>query len=91
MLTPEVIRGESTAADGFVAIRDGVIVGVGSGDGAEWEAERVVDLGDATLAPGFVDAHIHPIMGLQLTRGVDLSGLQSVGRRCAAALAAHIA
>ncbi|KQM82598.1 amidohydrolase [Agromyces sp. Leaf222] len=89
VLTPEVISGESEAAPGFVAIRDGVIVEVGDGDGAEWQAGRVVDLGEATLAPGFIDAHIHPIMGLQLTRGVDLSGLQSLDE-VRAALVSHI-
>jgi predicted amidohydrolase YtcJ len=35
----------------------------------------VLDLGEATVSAGFVDAHIHPIIGLQLTRGLDLSGI----------------
>ena len=33
----------------------------------------MVDLGSATLTPGLVDCHIHPVFGLDLTIGVDLS------------------
>jgi predicted amidohydrolase YtcJ len=58
-----------------VAVRDGVIAAVGSrADAAGWQAAEVIDFGDAVLTPGLVDCHIHPVFGLELTRGCDLSG-----------------
>ncbi|MET8763470.1 amidohydrolase [Lentzea sp. NPDC004782] len=60
-----------------VAVRDGVISAVGSRrDARDWRGPgtEVVDLGPAVLTPGLVDGHIHPVAGLSLTAGVDLSG-----------------
>lgn len=48
-----VLSAEVHAAD--IAIWDGWIAGVGSG----YEGAEVVDLDDAYVAPGFIDAHIH--------------------------------
>ncbi|WP_034271469.1 amidohydrolase [Haloechinothrix halophila] len=49
-----------------VAVRDGVVVAVG-GDAevATYvaSADDVVDLSGQLLVPGFVDAHVHPVMG----------------------------
>jgi predicted amidohydrolase YtcJ len=67
-------RGEVTA----VAIRAGRIAAVGGRDDvAAWRGSstRVVDLGAATITPGLIDAHIHPVLGAQLTRGAALLGL----------------
>ncbi|ASN20294.1 amidohydrolase [Arthrobacter sp. YN] len=71
-------RGDSHQA---VAVRDGVITAVGSrAEALDWAhaGTRVVDLGNATLTPGLVDCHIHPVFGLDLTIGVDLSGAATV-------------
>jgi len=58
-----------------VAVQDGVIAAVGSRSDAEsWPAAEVVDFGPAVLTPGLVDCHIHPVFGLELSRGCDLSG-----------------
>ncbi|MCD4852253.1 amidohydrolase [Arthrobacter sp. AK01] len=60
-----------------IAVRGGVITAVGSRlDAQQWQqaGTRVVDLGSATLTPGLVDCHLHPVFGLDLTIGVDLSG-----------------
>lgn len=64
-----------------VAVQDGVIAAVGSReDAAGWrtDAPEVIDLGAATLTPGLVDCHIHPVFGLDMTGGVDLSGAASL-------------
>ncbi|MFJ4228917.1 amidohydrolase [Paenarthrobacter nicotinovorans] len=64
-----------------VAVTDGTITAVGSrGDAQGWRGSgtRVVDLGSATLTPGLVDCHIHPVFGLDLTVGVDLSGASTL-------------
>ncbi|MFP3463165.1 amidohydrolase [Arthrobacter globiformis] len=58
-----------------VAVRNGVIAAVGSrADAAGWQAAEVTDFGDAVLTPGLVDCHMHPVFGVELTRGCDLSG-----------------
>lgn len=68
-------RPSGSPAPQAVAVRDGVIAAVGSrADAAEWPAAEVIDFGDAVLTPGLVDCHIHPVFGLELTRGCDLSG-----------------
>ena len=67
-----------------MAIRAGRIAALGTReDVARWRgpATRVVDLGAATVTPGLIDAHIHPVLGAQLTRGVALLGLDLDGVR----------
>jgi imidazolonepropionase-like amidohydrolase len=46
---------------GIVVVRDGKIVAAGSSANAPADA-LVIDLGDATLLPGFIDAHTHLTM-----------------------------
>ncbi|WP_026546740.1 amidohydrolase [Paenarthrobacter nicotinovorans] len=75
--TIHTMDGRGTDSLQAVAVRDGVVTAVGSrSDAQDWahEGTRVVDLGNATLTPGLVDCHIHPVFGLDLTIGVDLSG-----------------
>lgn len=64
-----------------VALRAGTILAVGSRDDVrDWRGKHteVVDLGTATLTPGLVDGHVHPVMGLDLTLGLDLSRVRTV-------------
>ena len=75
-----------------VGVRGGRIAAVGTRDDiASWRgaATRVVDLGSATITPGLIDAHIHPVLGAGLTRGAALLGLDLDGVR--RALAEHAA
>lgn len=43
---------------GVIVVQDGKILSVGNAQAAPANA-RVIDLGDATLLPGFIDAHTH--------------------------------
>ncbi|GAA5025631.1 amidohydrolase [Microbacterium fluvii] len=93
VLTPAVLAGDEAAAAGFVAVRGDTIVAVGSESDADaWaaHAHRVVDVGTGCLTAGIVDAHIHPVGGIRMTRGVDLSGIQDLAA-ARAALAAEAA
>lgn len=79
-----------------VLVRAGRIAAVAPAtEAATLGADRVVDLGDATLLPGFVDAHVHlTATGLTLGGGADLRAVRSAAellqavRRAAAGLAA---
>lgn len=64
-----------------VAVKDGLITAVGTrADAESWQAPEVMDFGSAVLTPGLVDCHIHPVLGLELTRGRDLSGAADLGQ-----------
>ncbi len=54
-------KSNSLTTPGLVVITDNKITGVGSGASVPAGAQ-VIDLGDATLLPGFIDAHTHLTM-----------------------------
>lgn len=56
-----------------VLVDGGRVLAVGAAGDLRAAAGRVVDLGDAVLTPGLVDGHSHPVAGLSLTAGVDLT------------------
>lgn len=73
-----------TAQDPFATamlVVDGAIAWIGDDDGAAIyadEADEVIGLRGALVAPSFVDAHVHlTSLGLMLT-GLDLSGARSL-------------
>lgn len=53
--------GKALTKPGLVVVSAGKIVGVGA-DAAIPAGAQVIDLGDATLLPGFIDAHTHLTM-----------------------------
>lgn len=72
-----------------VAVRDGTVVAVGGDQEVApylRDADEVVDLGGRLLLPGFVDAHVHPVMGglermrCDLTDGRTLDDYQATVR-----------
>lgn len=79
ILSKSILLGEDLQeTDGFLAVNDGVIVGTGpAGEARNWtpRARQVIDAGSATVTPGLIDAHIHPILGSTIARGLDLNGL----------------
>jgi len=54
-------KSSALATPAMVVVTDGQIVGVGTNAAVPAGAE-VIDLGDATLLPGFIDAHTHLTM-----------------------------
>jgi len=54
-------KGNSLLTPGIVVVTDGKITGTGPGASVPADAQ-VIDLGDATLLPGFIDAHTHLTM-----------------------------
>ncbi len=54
-------KSNSLITPGVVVVTDGKIAGTGSSASVPTEAE-VIDLGNATLLPGFIDAHTHLTM-----------------------------
>src|SRR5690606_31759091 len=70
---------DQAVAQAMVWDGDGRIVAVGEGDvlKARFPDARVIDLGDATVVPGLIDAHAHIVgLGIALTRA-DLVGTRS--------------
>ncbi|MFI6504061.1 amidohydrolase [Nonomuraea typhae] len=56
-----------------VAVKDGRIAAVGQdADARDWQGP-VLDLGGASVVPGLTDGHSHPLWGLDLATGTDLS------------------
>jgi predicted amidohydrolase YtcJ len=64
-----------------LAVTGGRITAVGDRAAARaWRgpATEVLDLGAATVTPGLVDGHAHPVAGIGMTRGVDLSSVRTL-------------
>ena len=63
-----------------LAIADGALVAVGSREAVlryEGPDTVVVDVGNATVLPGFVDGHVHPVTGGIELGQCDLNGLET--------------
>lgn len=77
---PMTADGPSYEVVEAVAIRGDRIAAVGSrAEARGWIGPdtTVTDHGSGVITPGLVDAHSHPILGLRMTAGHDLSGASS--------------
>jgi len=64
-----------------LAILAGEVVAIGSRSSLQshiGEGTRVIELADAAILPGFVDSHIHPVFGIDLPRGADLTRCRTI-------------
>ncbi|WP_046710212.1 amidohydrolase, partial [Streptomyces europaeiscabiei] len=64
-----------------VAVHDGLIAAVGeAADVRDWRGPgtEVVDLGGGRLVPGLVDSHSHPVWGLDMATGIDLTAVRDL-------------
>jgi predicted amidohydrolase YtcJ len=62
-----------------VAVTDGTIVALDA-EALELRgpSTQVLDLGGATVVPGLVDGHMHPILGTSMFEGIDLAGCRDL-------------
>lgn len=64
-----------------VAVADGKVIAIGGDDlvaDLRGPKTEIADLQGATLTAGLVDSHMHPVMGTQMTDGVDLSACRNL-------------
>ena len=82
---------EEIIEDGAVVVQEGRIVSVGPSRNLPTAAE-VVDLGDATLMPGLIDAHVHLVWSASAEphEVVGRESLALTALRCAANAARHL-
>lgn len=61
LVASKVVTSRGVHAPGWLRIADGLIVEVGTGrpDANTIASDTLRDLGDVTIVPGFVDAHVH--------------------------------
>ncbi|MFJ5874382.1 amidohydrolase [Streptomyces sp. NPDC093088] len=72
------VRAPEPTGHTAVAVRDGLITALGTdADARAWAGPgtETVDLAGATLTPGLTDSHSHPVWGLEMTAGTDLSAV----------------
>ena len=83
---------EQPVEDGFVVIQDGNIASVGRGADLPPDAHDVVDLGDVTLLPGLIDAHVHLVWNASAEPHelVAREGRALTALRCAHSAALHL-
>ncbi len=71
--------GDTDARIGSLAIANGRVLGVGDSseisEAFRGPSTRVDDARGQTVTPGLIDAHLHPIQGVDIVQGIDLGGV----------------
>ncbi len=76
--TIRTLSEDAPEVDGVLVDHDRVVA-VGEADQLRSRADRVVDFGDATIVPGLIDGHVHPVIGLaEMVDSVDLAEVHSL-------------
>ena len=93
-LVRSVVPGDEDPSPRSIAIADGRILALGDAAGIReafaGPGTRIDDATGRTITPGLIDAHLHPIQGVELCQGVDLGGVAN-RRELADALRAEAA
>lgn len=78
------LPGEDAEEPRSIAIAGGRILAVGeAGEIAEAFRDgstRIDNARGATVTPGLIDAHLHPIQGVEIVQGIDLGGITDLRR-----------
>ncbi|KAM9863627.1 amidohydrolase [Leucobacter sp. BZR 635] len=89
-----MVDGDSETQPRSIAITGGRILAVGEPSEIDaafrGEATQIDDATGSTITPGLIDAHLHPIQGVELCQGADLGGVRDL-RELREALAAEAA
>lgn len=83
LLAKQLITPLQTIDDAALLFEDGIISAAGIRDEVQFSPRtRVIDFGDAILAPGLIDIHIHGAAGHDVMEGDD-AGLAAIERHMA--------
>lgn len=89
-----MVEGDVHTGPRSIAIAGGRVLAVGEADAIaaafRGESTQIDDATGSTVTPGLIDAHLHPIQGVELCQGADLGGVRDL-RELREALAAEAA
>ncbi|WP_235590741.1 amidohydrolase [Leucobacter sp. G161] len=89
-----MVEGDVHTGPRSIAIAGGRVLAVGEADAIaaafRGENTQIDDATGSTVTPGLIDAHLHPIQGVELCQGADLGGVRDL-RELREALAAEAA
>ncbi|GAA1327792.1 amidohydrolase [Leucobacter albus] len=77
-----MVDGDNETGPRSIAIAAGRVLAVGAAAAIEaahrGELTQIDDATGSTITPGLIDAHLHPIQGVELCQGADLGGVRDL-------------
>lgn len=77
-----MVAGDGSDAPRAIAVAGGRILALGKpgeiDEAFRGARTRVDDASGSTITPGLIDAHLHPIQGVELCQGADLGGVRDL-------------